>query len=118
MKKQFVIGILALVAATAACAQAVPQAAPDKTPVLRSVSGVVHDSNSAPIQDAIVYLKNVKSLAVKSFIVSQEGKYDFHGLLPNVDYELWAEAKGRKSEVKTVSQFDSRKELVMNLKID
>jgi hypothetical protein len=35
-----------------------------------------------------------------------------------VDYEVHAELEGAKSQVKTVSSFDSRKEITLNLKIE
>ncbi len=37
---------------------------------------------------------------------------------PNADYELHAEKDGAKSPNRTVSSFDSRKDIVLNLKID
>ena len=40
------------------------------------------------------------------------------GLDPNADYELHAEKEGAKSATRTVSSFDSRKDIVLNLKID
>jgi len=37
---------------------------------------------------------------------------------PNADYEVHAEFEGAKSPVRNVSSLDSRKEMVVNLKID
>jgi len=39
-------------------------------------------------------------------------------LAPNVDYEVHAEYKGARSDTKTLSSFDSRKEAIINLKIN
>jgi len=36
----------------------------------------------------------------------------------NVDYEVSAQYKGHKSDTKTVSQFDNRQQLNLNLRID
>jgi len=92
-------------------------AAKDKEQV-RSVSGIVHDQGDSPLADAIVYLKNTRSLAVKTYITDKEGGYRFHALSPNVDYELYAEYNGRRSSTKTVSSFDDRSQIIVNLKID
>src|ERR1700733_4263882 len=58
---------------------------------LRSVSGSVLDKNEDPLPDAIVYLQNVRTLTVKTYISSEHGEYRFSGLDPNVDYEIHAE---------------------------
>ena len=84
----------------------------------KSVSGIVMDKSDAPLADSVVYLQNTKSLAVKTFITDASGQYRFHGLSPNVDYEIYAEHKGRKSSTKTLSAFDSRTNVTINLKID
>jgi hypothetical protein len=35
-----------------------------------------------------------------------------------VDYEVYAQFKGQKSDTKTLSQFDDRAEVSINLKVD
>jgi hypothetical protein len=89
----------------------------DRDPQSKSVSGQVTDGAGKPIPEAIVHLKNMKSLAVKTFIAEQDGSYQFHGLSPNVDYDLYAEFNGARSDNKTVSQFDSKTNLTIHLKI-
>jgi protocatechuate 3,4-dioxygenase beta subunit len=84
----------------------------------RSVLGTVHDNAEGPLSGAVVYIKNTKTLGVKSFITDQDGSFRFHALSPNVDYELYAEFNGQRSGTKTLSSFDSRKEVTMNLKVD
>jgi hypothetical protein len=64
-----------------------------------------------------VYLKNSKTMAVKTFIAGQDGTYRFNALSPNVDYEVYAEHNGKKSDAKTLSSFDSRKTANIHLKI-
>ena len=63
-------------------------------------------------------LKNTKTLSVKTFIVGRDAAYRFTELSPNVDYELWAEYQGAKSDAKTVSSFDSRPQAHINLKVN
>ena len=85
---------------------------------LRSVSGVVIDKSDSPIPASVVFLKNTRTNTVRSYISDNSGNYRFSGLDPNADYELHAEKDGAKSQTHTISSFDSRKEMVLNLKLD
>ena len=85
---------------------------------LRSVSGVVLDKSDSPIVAGVVFLKNNRTNAVRSYISDDSGNYRFSGLDPNADYELHAEKDGAKSQTRTISSFDDRKEIVLNLKLD
>jgi len=107
-----------VVLAVFALAVVAPSAAPQGDSQTRSVSGQVMDKQDAPLADAVVHLKNTKTLGLKTYITDGSGSYRFSGLSPNVDYELHAELKGRKSDTKTISSFDSRKDLTIHLKID
>ena len=89
----------------------------DKEPQVRTLTGQVMNQQEKPLPGAIVYLKNNKTMSVKTFIAGQDGIYRFNALSPNVDYEVHAEHDGRKSDVKTLSSFDSRKTATINLKI-
>jgi Carboxypeptidase regulatory-like domain len=84
---------------------------------LRTVRGAVLDKDENPVPSAVVYLKNVKSQAVKTYIADDAGKYRFSGLDPNVDYEIHAEQKDLMSPTRTVSSFDSRSDIDMPLKL-
>lgn len=92
--------------------------AQQRGPVQRVVQGKVMDKSDAPLQGAVVYLKDGHSLAVKSFISGDQGDYRFGQLAQNTDYEIWAESNGKKSPVKTISSFDSKNQFFINLKID
>jgi len=86
---------------------------------LRTVRGVVVDkSTEAAIPSAVVFLRNTRTNAVRSYIADEEGNYRFSGLDPNVDYEIHAEKDGAKSATRTVSSFDNKKEIVVNLKLE
>ena len=85
---------------------------------LRTLVGHVHGPQETPLADAVVYLKNTKTLVVKTYITEQNGAYRFPALSTNVDYEVHAEFKGARSDTKTLSSFDSRKEAIINLKIN
>jgi hypothetical protein len=85
---------------------------------LRSVHGIVTDKSETPMPGAVVFLKNTRTNVVRSNIAEDEtGSYKFSGLDPNSDYEIHAEKDGANSSTRTISSFESRKEIVVNLKI-
>jgi hypothetical protein len=83
----------------------------------RLLFGKVLDQHDNPVVGAIVYLSDTRTHAVKTYIVSQEGTYRFPGL-STVDYEVYAEYNGRKSDTKSVSQFDDRSQVYVDLRIN
>jgi carboxypeptidase family protein len=83
----------------------------------RTLTGHVFGSHDEPLQKAIVYLKNTKTLAIKTYITEPDGSYRFPALATNVDYEVYAEHQGARSDTKTLSGFDSRKQATITLKI-
>ena len=85
---------------------------------LRALHGQVLDADENILEKAVVYLKNTRNLQVRTFITPKDGYYHFHGLSPNVDYEVRAEYNGAFSPTRTLSSFDGRKEVSLNLKID
>ena len=85
---------------------------------LRTVRGFVVDKSDSPVANGIVYLKNLRNNQIRSYISEKDGRYRFSGLDPNADYEIHAEKDGVKSATHTVSSFDSRKEIVLTLKLE
>jgi len=92
-----------------------PLAARAQGPSLKTVHGAVLTKNEDPIPEAVVFLKNLQSGAVKSYISDSSGSYRFTGLDPNVDYEIHAEFKGDSSPVRRLSSLDGRKDIYLNL---
>jgi hypothetical protein len=84
---------------------------------VRTLVGRVVDDREQPLQKAIVYLKNTKNLAIKTYISEPDGTFRFSGLAPNIDYEVYAEHEGSRSDSKTLSGFDSRRQVNITLKI-
>ena len=82
--------MLAAACAPGACAQDQdqPQSKAQKKAEaqLRVVHGTVIDKQENPVPSSVVYLKNLKTLAVKTYIADDTASYRFSGLDPNVDY--------------------------------
>jgi hypothetical protein len=99
---------------------AVSGALPDKKEkaVGRLLYGKVLDPQDNPLPDAVVYVTNGRTRAVKTYIVGPDGTYRFPALSTAVDYEVYAQFNGHKSDTKAVSQFDDRAEVYLDLKID
>ena len=98
----------ALIAPSSAMAQNLGQ---------RVVSGAVLDESSRPVVGATVFLKNVKTKAIRSYTSTSMGHYYFAQVNMAEDFELWAEKGGKKSAVKTVSSWDARKTFITDLKL-
>lgn len=84
----------------------------------RLLTGRVLDREDSPLVSSVVYLTNTRTRAVKTYIVGKDGGYRFPALSQNIDYEVYAQYNGHKSDTKTLSQFDSRPNANINLKID
>jgi hypothetical protein len=112
LKNSLIAGAILLVVSVAA------HATPDKKDKQqgRLLYGKVLDQQDNPVPNAIVYLTNSRTHAVKTYIIGQDGTYRFPGL-SNVDYEVYAQYNNRKSDTKSVSQFDDRSQVYVDLKI-
>jgi hypothetical protein len=89
-----------------------------RDPTIRSLQGVVTLPDESPAEGAVVKLKNLKTLQVRSYITQKDGKYQFQNLSTNIDYEVTADFKDLASATRTLSVFDSRFEAVINLKLE
>jgi len=123
MKKVLAAGVLALLWAGLLCIRAVPAPAAQfgRTPkreTTRLLLGKVMDANDNPLPNAVVYLTNTRDRSVKTYIVGSEGTYRFPALQQTVDYEVYAQYEKHKSHTKSVSQFDDRTQVYIDLKID
>lgn len=117
MKRAFIFGLIfAGLAVTVPAFQGKKERAEEAQ--LRSVEGVVRDTSDAAVEGVVVQLKNTKTLQVRSFITKSDGTFYFHGLSANVDYEIKADKGNVASDSKTVSSFDDRKKITINLKLD
>ncbi len=85
---------------------------------LRSVMGMVVDAQEQPVSGAVVQLKDMRTLQVRSFITQGDGQYHFSGLSRDIEYQVTARFGEMTAAPRTLSIFDNRKEAVMNFKLD
>jgi len=84
----------------------------------RAVQGSVKTPDENVAEGAVVQIKNTKTMQVRSFITKADGIFTFSGLSTGVDYELKATFRGMESAVRTVSTFDDRKRVIVNLRLE
>ncbi len=98
---------------------ALPSSATEKdTTPGRLLTGKVLDKQDNPLPNAVVYVTDTRTRAVKTYIVGADGTYRFPALAANVDYEIYAQVNGKTSDTKKMSQFDDRKQVKIDLRID
>ena len=83
----------------------------------RTVNGIVVGADGATVPGATVFLKDLKTKLIRSFTSDPTGKFRFTQVDMAEDHELWAEKAGHKSAVKTVSQWDARKDYETELRM-
>jgi hypothetical protein len=119
-RKRSVIKAVTVACALLVALGAVSSASPDKKDktVGRLLFGKVLDPQDNPLPDAIVYLTNTRTRSVKTYIVGPDGTYRFPALSTAIDYEVYAQYKSHKSDTKSVSQFDDRSQVYLDLKVN
>ncbi len=105
--------LLGVLGATAAYAKEKEKDTPG-----RLLTGKVIDRGDNPVVNAVVYVTDTRTRAVKTYIVGPDGTYRFPALAANVDYEIYAQSNGKTSDTKKMSQFDDRKVINIVLRID
>ena len=83
----------------------------------RVVIGSVIDPESAPVSGATVFLRNTKTKSIRSYTSGKDGRFRFAQVNKAEDFDIWAEKEGKKSATKTVSSWDTRKEVECELKL-
>lgn len=85
---------------------------------IRDLSGVVKDESGAPVDGAIVQLKDLKTGKMVDFITKQDGAYVFRELNMDIDYELTAKRDGLGDAVKKkLTKYDSRRPATLNFEL-
>jgi hypothetical protein len=84
----------------------------------RVLKGTVFDKDDQPVVGAVVQLKDVRTLQMRSYISKENGEYHFSSLKIDDDYEVEARNNSMTSGPKKISIFDNRKIVTQNLKTD
>lgn len=124
LKRTGVVAGVALVALAAGLVPTMPLGGPAGQPAAqaqnlgqRAVAGTVLGPNDTGTLGATVFLKNLKTKAIRSYSTDEKGHFRFTQVNMAEDHELWAEKDGKKSAVKTVSTWDTRKVFECELKL-
>lgn len=88
-----------------------------QVPGQRAVAGVVVDANENAVSGATVFLRNSKTKMIRSYTSAKDGQFRFAQVSTTDDFDLWAEKNGKKSDVKTVSSWDTRPVFHCELKL-
>jgi Carboxypeptidase regulatory-like domain len=94
-----------------------PKYKKDKTPTSRYLHGTVTDDTNQPVQGALVTLTNNKTKEKLTFITKKDGRYHFDDLSFTVDYGVQARYKNEASELRKISQYDNRPDVVRMLEL-
>ena len=88
-----------------------------KPPTSKTVVGQVFDARGNAIVGAAVEMTNLTTGKTSAIYTGPGGHYTFTELKLTQDYQFKAHYKGESSEVRKVSSWDTRFNLVLNLQI-
>jgi carboxypeptidase family protein len=84
----------------------------------RAVQGLVTGADDQPVTGAVVQLKDMRTLQVRSYITQSDGAYHFSGLRMDIEYQVTAKSGEATAGPRTLSIFDTRRDAIMHLKLD
>jgi hypothetical protein len=85
---------------------------------LRTIQGRVVDEQNRAVASAVVYLRDDRTNSVRTYITNSSGHYRFSWLGEYDEYELEAQTKNFQSHRHIISQWDTRREFAIDLKLD
>jgi hypothetical protein len=85
---------------------------------IHNLSGTVTDHSHEPLRGAVVQVQEGGTQNVTSYITDQHGHYRFQHLKGSTDYLVWATYRDHKSKEKSISQFDTKQDVTVDLTID
>lgn len=85
---------------------------------VRALRGTVVDTAGHPVSGATVQLKEVASNSIRTVTSDNAGSFRFDELSLTQDYNVGATFKGTGSPRRTISQFDSRKLVTVELRLE
>jgi len=85
---------------------------------VRALRGTVVDTAGHPVSGATVQLKEVASSSIRTVTSDNAGSFRFDDLSLTQDYNIEAIFKGTASPRRPISQFDSRKTVIVELRLE
>ena len=85
---------------------------------LRALRGTVLDSAGSPVSGATVQLNEPPNGKGRSVTSGSDGSFRFDELSLKQDYHIQALYKGTSSPRRTISQFDTRKSVTVELRLE
>jgi hypothetical protein len=117
-RRNLFFSLLAVAACAVVLAAPFAAQAQKNVPQERIATGRVVNKDGEPIGGAIVYLKNSRSNAVKTYIADESGNFRFGELAQDTDYELWAESNSVRSKSRQISSFDNENKFYFVFKVN
>src|SRR5262245_49028815 len=118
LKTSAALLIVLSIAGTASAQFTSAKRRPDPGPMPKNVHGIVQDSQGKPLAGARVFIRNVKTNVIRTLTTDEKGVYQQFALPPSVDYEVYAEYRGKTSDKRLVSGFLNRGDNVLNFQLD
>jgi hypothetical protein len=117
-RRNLFLSLFAIVACILVLAAPLTAVAQKNAPRDRIAEGKVVNKDGEPIGGAVVYLKNSRSNAIRTFIADEQGQYRFGELSQDTDYEIWAESNTIRSKSRQISSFDNENKFYFVLKVN
>ncbi|HXH49210.1 MAG TPA: carboxypeptidase-like regulatory domain-containing protein [Terriglobia bacterium] len=86
-------------------------------PTSKTVVGQVFDASDNPIAGAAVEMTDLSTNKTSAIYTGPDGRFTFTDIKFTKDYQFKAHFKGQSSEVRKVSSWDTRTDMVLNLHI-
>lgn len=116
--RKTILSFFAMVALLSAFQWSSDKKSKERDRSVRTLSGEVRLADDTLVEGAVVQVKNLKTLQIRSFITLKDGKYNFQNLSASVDYEVRANWKEHASNKRMLTVFDSRLDPVINIKLE
>jgi hypothetical protein len=84
----------------------------------RIVRGKVVSGDGKPLSGAVVQLKDIRTLVIRSFVTQEDGKFEFSGVDSDEAYELRAHYRDYWGDPNTITRFDSSTVVELTLTVD
>jgi len=118
MTSKIILSFFALAALLSAFQWSSDKKSKDRDRSVRTLSGEVRLVDDTLVEGAVVQVKNLKTLQIRSFITLKDGKYTFQNLSSGVDYEVRGNWKDHASPKRMLTVYDTRLDAVINLKLE